>query len=109
MSLRDTFKELHFYDYMIDDCKIAALRYINLKNRSKETYKSFDSIDRIEEYFNECDHVICVTAQTNANIMHLFFYIDDEYLFRSTHNDDTIINILRTYEKNLTKLCILEE
>jgi translation initiation factor 2 gamma subunit (eIF-2gamma) len=108
-SLSDNFKELHFYDYLIDfyDDNVAS-SYIQLREKS-ETYASFDSIDYIKQYFEECDHVICIAAQTNANIMNLFFYIDNKYCLRSTHDNNTIVNILRAYEKNLTKLCTLGE
>lgn len=104
MSLVDTFKELHFYDYLIDHYNHdIALPYMKFKEEARDTYVSFESTDYIKEYFDTCDHVICVTAQTNANIMHLFFYIDNKYCFRSTHNDDTIISILKTYGSCLIK------
>ena len=105
MSLVDTFKELRFYDYLIDHYdNDTALPYMKLKEDTRDTYLSFNSADYIKGYFDECDYVICVTAQTNANIMHLFFYIDNKYYFRSTHNDDTIISILKTYGPRLLKL-----
>jgi len=110
MSLVDTFKKLHFYDYLIDHYNNdTALPYIKLKEEARDTYVSFESIDYIKEYFDKCDHVVCVTVQTNANIMHLFFHIDNKYYFRSTHNDDTIINILKTYGSFLTKFSSHQE
>lgn len=110
MSLVDTFKKLHFYDYLIDHYdNETALPYMKLKEKARDTYVSFDYTDYIKEYFDQCCHVVCVTAQTNANIMHLFFYIDNKYYFRSTHKDDTIISILKTYGSYLTKFSEYQE